>query len=737
MTAPETIEPRDAATAPMVTSTLPGGEGLHRREKYSLEKDAPFTTNDVEKSSVAEEDGEILDNKFPFPPLKGTPEETQQLTVRAIVIGCCLGAIVSASNIYLGLKTGWTFGAALFGSLLGFAIIKPLSRIAPTYLGGGYFGPKENVTVQTAATAAGGLGIIFVGPVPAMYKMGLMSANPQDDIGKLITFSACTAYYGLFFAIALRKFYILKLKLIFPSPTAVAYTIRSLHAGGAEAEASGRRKATMLGWAFGGSVVWRVAASYAPGILWDHHVFWWLHTWGWKEIIAAESWGWVFEYTPAFIGAGILSGMNASLSFFGGSVLAWALIGPLTVKYGATFGVEDETFPGLWSYNGLDVTKSLSEPSPRYWNLWVGVMIMLCASFAEVGCNGPILYSGMKRAVLETAEKWSKTRPFAEKHLSSNDREIEDPSPKNELVPTWTWSGGVLASIALSMIVLALQYSVNPGLTLLAVILAFVFSFIAAQCSGATDINPVSTCGKSSQLVFGGVTQGQGIHGRAAENINMTCGIVAAGAASQSVDMLGDLRTGYLLNASPRTQFIAQACGSLVSIFLCCGFFVLFANAYPCIIVNGLEDKCQFAIPSVSAWKVIAEGITSTSFPIPTSAAITALMLGLTSIAVVVAKYLWIPEKYHPYIPNMNALGLAFTLPQTQYSIAMATGAIASHIWIKKSPKTWNEYAFSLAAGMSAGEGIGGVINAILQVAGVSGEVYGSAVACPSFEYCG
>ena len=65
----------------------------------------------------------------------------------------------------------------------------------------------------------------------------------SPDIGKLITFSACTAYYGLFFAIALRKFYILKLKLIFPSPTAVAYTIRSLHAGGAEAEASGRRKA--------------------------------------------------------------------------------------------------------------------------------------------------------------------------------------------------------------------------------------------------------------------------------------------------------------------------------------------------------------------------------------------------------------------------------------------------------------------------------------------------------------
>jgi len=67
--------------------------------------------------------------------------------------------------------------------------------------------------------------------------------------------------------------------------------------------------------AFVGAAALRVVSIYAPGILWDHHVFWWLYTWGWDGIIAAESWGWVFEYTPAFVGAGILSGLNASLSF--------------------------------------------------------------------------------------------------------------------------------------------------------------------------------------------------------------------------------------------------------------------------------------------------------------------------------------------------------------------------------------------------------------------------------------
>ena len=54
--------------------------------------------------------------------------------------------------MYLGLKTGWTFGASMFGSIFGFAILKPLSKALPERFGGGYFGPKENVCCQSAAT---------------------------------------------------------------------------------------------------------------------------------------------------------------------------------------------------------------------------------------------------------------------------------------------------------------------------------------------------------------------------------------------------------------------------------------------------------------------------------------------------------------------------------------------------------------------------------------------------------
>jgi uncharacterized oligopeptide transporter (OPT) family protein len=102
----------------------------------------------------------------------------------------------------------WPFNCYIFS----FAILKPLSRV-PTYFGGGYFGPRENCTVQTAATSAGGLTALFVAAVPAMYHLGLMT-TPRQDIGRLFLLTAITAFYGLFFAIPLRKYYIREFFLV-------------------------------------------------------------------------------------------------------------------------------------------------------------------------------------------------------------------------------------------------------------------------------------------------------------------------------------------------------------------------------------------------------------------------------------------------------------------------------------------------------------------------------------------
>ncbi|KAG6373945.1 OPT oligopeptide transporter protein-domain-containing protein [Boletus reticuloceps] len=185
--------------------------------------------------------------------------------------------------------SSFTFGAGLFGSIFGFAILKPLSTSTPSYLSGGYFGPKENNVARAAASAASSLGLLFTSGFPAAYQLGLLNATPQEDIGRLFTFAICCAFFGLAFAIPLRKFYILKLKLVFPSGMASTYTIRSLHVSKSVAlDAKHKTKALILSICF--AIGLRVVSEYAPGILWDWHLFYTLSRIGWTSAINAESW---------------------------------------------------------------------------------------------------------------------------------------------------------------------------------------------------------------------------------------------------------------------------------------------------------------------------------------------------------------------------------------------------------------------------------------------------------------
>lgn len=131
--------------------------------------------------------------------------------------------------------------------------------------------------------------MLFTSGFPAAYQLGLLSVHPKDDIGRLITFTICCAFFGLSFTQPLRKFYILKLKLVFPSGVAAAYTIHSLHVG-KNAELTARKKTKALIYAFIFAIILRVVSEYAPGVLWDWHIFYSLNRIGWSSAIGAESW---------------------------------------------------------------------------------------------------------------------------------------------------------------------------------------------------------------------------------------------------------------------------------------------------------------------------------------------------------------------------------------------------------------------------------------------------------------
>ncbi|KAF8841628.1 OPT superfamily oligopeptide transporter [Paxillus ammoniavirescens] len=697
-------------------------KGLRRPESNSTQITENYT-EDIHEQFINTDD--------PFPEVPGAPVEGQQLTIRAVLVGCMLGAVIAASNIYLGLKTGWTFGASLFGSILGFAILKPLSRAAPPFLGGGYFGPKENNVCQSAATSAGSLGLLFTSGFPAAYQLGLLSTHPKDDLGRLITFTICCAFFGLTFTQPLRKFYILKLKLVFPSGVAAAYTIQSLHVG-KNAEIAARKKTKALIYAFIAAILLRVVSEYAPGLLWDWHIFYALNRVGWNWIIRAESWGWIWEWTPAFIGVGMLTGINASYSFLGGSFLAWAIIGPVIVAKGMAFGTQaNPSIPGYMNYMGMTLTDPVHHPSPRYWLLWPGTLMLLCASFAEVACNWRSLYSAMRSACGMLIQYFRRVS-----NGTSEEDDVYDPVPEHERVPFWAWGSVFVASVVVTCAVMGVQFGQNVGVTILAIIFSFLFSFIGCESSGRTNINPVTSIGNASQLIFGGLGKGQNYAVKRGELLNLLSGMLTLGAAEQAGDMIGDLKTTHLLRASPRAVFVAQLFGAIVSIFMSAGLYVVFSTAYPCI--NDLSyTTCPFPTPDVQSWRAVAVAVSSSTLPIPPSSGFTAIALGLTAVLSVVAKYTVVPPKYHDFIPNFNAIGIGFIMNVCTYPLAMFVGSTLAFFWRKMFFNNYQMYCFAIAAGFIAGEGLGGIVNAIFTIAGVSGAVYGTSIGCPGGVYCG
>ncbi|USW50572.1 Putative oligopeptide transporter, OPT superfamily [Septoria linicola] len=754
---PPLTEKRNVFNTPTLHGTVE--ETLVDEKHASMEKE----TDKVGQTYVGEMEevdfekpGQEPTEADPFTPFDDLPEERHFIvTIRSILVGVICGALVNASNVYLGLKTGWTFGASLFGAIIGFAVLKPLGRKLPESfpIFGGEFGPRENNIVQTAATAAGGLSSVFISGIPALYQLELLS-TPKEDFPRLITLTLVGGYFGFLMSTPLRKFFIIyvarELKLIFPTPSATAMTIRAMHMA-STGEAIAKLKMRALSYAFSGAIILRVASQYATGILWDWHIFTWFYIWGNynNAAINVENWGWMLEWTPAFIGAGMLVGLNTAISFYAGSIIAWGIIGPTLVHYNVAFGLapaayEGTKWEGIVSFASLGTAASSKDtPSPRFWMLWPGVLLMIVVSFVELGLQYKVFFHVSKAIYRGSCSGINAARkamgrgssPYLEsKGAQKQDDLVKDFADDKDLVKWWMWFPALIAIIILTCVVMGVQFDMPVGMSLLSIFLAFFFSLLAVQCAGVTDITPLTAASKASQIVLGGATKGEGWEPEHAQRLNLLGGSLASIGANQASDLVGDFRVGFLLKTSPKQQWVAQGLGTIVAVFLAPALFMLFAKAYPCILDINAE-VCPFSAPSVSAWRAVAVAMTDPEFPVPTSSGIFAICFSIFGAGMIFVRhyaYTGTWEKYRVYHPNMMCIGLAFVLPQTYYGLAMIIGAAPCYFWAKRNPQSFDIYGYAIAAGLIAGEGIGGVINAIFQVAGIAGpDPYGTNIACP------
>ena len=610
--------------------------------------------------------------------------------------------------MYTGLKAGWTFGAALWGSIFGFLLLKALTKIT-----GGVFGPKENTVCQTAATAAGGLSAGFITAIPAMYRMDLMGGRkPSEDIVALLLWSICSAFFGMFFAVPLRQHFVINQDLVFPTPRAAAETIKSLHRAGSSAAKDAKESGMVMGASFGISMIWGTLAHFIPGLLGDLHILWYIgKAAGSKAIMGADvNWGWFFSWDFAFFGAGLMTPGSTVFSFMAGTIIAFGIAGPLMTDAGYLWGK-----PSFIRPPGAVPT---SVASAQSWFIWPGIAFMVFTAFSELAANWRTIYFSAQVIVHEgrnVIRKLLKKAPLTRDVA----RATKDTTPEHEMIPTSWWVGGLLISTLFTILVMYFNFQVPVYASIGVVILSFFLAFVGLQSTGETDINPTGAIGKVTQLVFARIPNGDP---KIVQKTNLMCANIAAAACSQAVDMVSDLKTAQLTKASPRAMLGAQIVGSVFAIAIAIPLFLLYAGAYPCILkeVEGLEARCQFPTPAVIAWEATCKLLTGGG-TIPRESLILTVVASVVAILNVFIRIKFVPDAWRPYWPNMNAFGLGFVNTGPNVPCCMLIGWFAGQLWLKFGKSSHGRLMYSVSAGLISGIGIAGVIKAALTVGSVPG----------------
>lgn len=635
------------------------------------------------------------DLDLPIKGFKGTPEEIErqwfekiytgrgdrqkQLTLRAVLMGGVLGMFMSISNLYTTLKLGWSFGVAITACVLSFVIWNAIRTIW-----GGRLSQMtilENNCMQSTATAAGSSTGAAIGMA---FGALLLIEGVHQPWYVVAAFTFFTAALGVFLAIPMKRQMVNQEQLKFPSGIAAAETLRSLYSKGAEAmkKAYALLIALVAGGLVGllrtyGTLAEQLRTSGRPqvwleklqGLLYIPEALnfpQWL-----SPIPRGQMTGLALEPSVLLIGAGMITGLRVSLSMLLGAVLLYFVVAPQLV-------VMDLTHARLAGYVPSFVTAANGDFNPTRWALWGGTSIMVFSSLATVALQW--------RTIARAFTLFKKSDSPA--HTAAMDA-IEVPA-------SWMVAGLIPITIGM-VLVQSLAFHVSIVLGLIAVALSFVVSLVCCRATGETDTTPIGAMGKLTQLLYAALPGAKGI-----ASINLMAAGVTASAGGAAADLLTDLKSGYILGANPRKQFIAQ----FVGIFF--GSVAIVPAWYAMVPTKQALEA--FNPPATYMWKAVADLLTQGLHMLPVTA-IWAIVIGaLIGVALPVAGKLF--PKAESYLPSAMGLGLSWVMV-FENSLSFAIGAVLVAAWNWLSKKGAENYYVPIASGLIAGESLIAAIIAI------------------------
>ena len=554
-----------------------------------------------------------------------------QLTIRSAVTGMGLGAILSLTNIYVGAKTGWTLGVGITSVILAFAMFKALSRLGLAH----EFTILENNAMQSIATASG----YMTGTLISSLAAYMMVTGQVIPMYQTMSWIIVLAILGVLFAFPFKRRFINEEQLPFPEGRAAGIVMDSLHHGEA---AAGMLKAKLL-------VAFSVLAAlvklfqsetitryltiknFTPRI--PEFLDEWLYkTTGTPSILGTPVTNLTLrpEIDLPMVGAGGLMGIRTGTSLMIGATINYALLAPIMINRG-------DIVPNA---NGVIGFREI-----QFWSMWCGVGMMTIASLVSFFGKPKILWSAFAKLTNLGGRR------------GGNDRNGADVLRHIEL-PLWVSILGVPVIGAIVAWMAHNFFGVAYWLSVAAIAMVFFFCLIAITSTGLTSITPIGPMGKLTQLAFGVLAPGDKV-------VNLMMGGIAGEVASNSSNLLQDIKPGYMLGAKPRQQAIGHVLGIFAGAVLSVPvFYLVFLKVPPGQLTASelsvpYEMDAKYAMPSAVLWKAVADVLAEGIDTIRPSARYTAL----AGILIGVVMEVWRLITQNRFPLSAVAIGLGFLIP--------------------------------------------------------------------------
>ena len=605
-----------------------------------------------------------MENKNEFKPYIPAEKITPELTATSVVIGILLAVIFGAANAYLGLRVGMTVSASIPAAVISMGVIRIIMKKNSVL---------ESNIVQTGGSAGESVAAGAIFTLPALFLWASEGVMDKPSIAEITTIALLGGLLGVFFMVPLRNALIVKEHGVLPYPEgqACAEVLLAGEEGGANATT-----------VFAGMGIAGVFKFIIDGLkLVPSEVS--LRFKGFAGEIGTQIY-------PAVLSVGYICGPKISSYMFAGGIVSWMVFIPLIVLFGA----DTILYPGTESIADIYATSGASGIWSSYIR-YIGAGALAAGGIISLVKSLPLIVTTFKDSMKSIKNGVGTTSTL---------RTEQDINMKLILV-------AILVLVVLIWLLPVIPVSFLGAL--IVVIFGFFFATVSSRMVGlvGSSNNPVSGMAIATLLIATLILKMTGSIGSAGMQGAIAIGSIICIVAALAGDTSQDLKTGYLLGATPKKQQYAEIIGVVASAIAIGGVLYLLDLAW------GFGSE-ELGAPQATLMKMIVEGVMDGNLP-----------WGLVLVGVcltVVVEILGLP---------VLPFAIGVYLP-VQLNACIMIGGLIRLFFDKMKRKDKEEVVTDgilYCSGMIAGEGLVGIILAIFAVAGMDGVINLSGlVALPS-----